>query len=192
MTRSSWGRALHALLAGLILLAPPVTAQEISLPPDLQLGLIMKILTFDRQIERYGPELVLGMAFQPRNRESVRARDALERSVAEAGPLQVAGMPLRLVDVPLENDRLPNDLAGRVDILYVAPIQSVDPGKLLDEAQALGILTVTASPGEADRGAAVALLLRDTRPHIRIDLKVARLAGADLSSRLLRLAEVRQ
>ncbi len=134
---------------------------------------------------------MIGLAFQPRNRESAGARDALERSVAAAGALEVAGMPVRVVEIPLERDRLPDDLAGRVDVLYLAPIRG-DSGRLLRQALNMGILTITASPGAADRGAAVALLRRDSRPRILIDLQSARLAGADLSSRLLRLAVVRQ
>jgi hypothetical protein len=176
----------------MLALASPAAAQEISLPSDLQLGLIAKILTFDRHVERYGPELVIGIAYQPRNRESTRARDDLLRSVSAAGDIRVAGMPLRLADIPLESDRLPDDLAGRVDVMYLAPIRAVDPRVILDQARAMGLLTITASAREASEGTAVALMLRDSRPHIVIDLKAARLAGADLSSRLLRVAEVRQ
>jgi hypothetical protein len=79
-----------------------------------------------------------------------------------------------------------------VDVLYLTPVRAVDPRALLDEARAMGILTITATSSVAAQGAAVGLLLRDARPHITIDLQAARLAGADLSSRLLRLAEVRQ
>jgi len=191
MTSSFWGRAGVALLGGFLSFASPGVGQEISLPPDLQVGLITKILTFDRQIGRYGPELVVGVAYQPRNRESTRARDELLRSVEAAGAIRIADLPVRVVDVPVEGGRLPDGLSGLVDVIYLAPVRGVDPGALLMQASAMGMLTVTATPSEAG-GAAVALLWQDERPHIRIDLAAARQAGADLSSRLLRLAEVRQ
>jgi hypothetical protein len=192
MTRRSWGRAVVALLGVLLSLPSAASTQQISLPPDLQLGLIAKILTFDRQVSRYGPEIVIGVAFQPRNRESARARDEFVRTVEDAGSLQVAGMPLRIVDVPLAGDSLPPGLAGSVDVIYLTPVRGVDARDILGQALHMGLLTVTATPSEAGDGAAVALLVQDARPHIRIDLTAARSAGADLSSRLLRLAEVRQ
>lgn len=192
MRRGSRGRAAIALLGGLLSLVSPVAGQEVSLPPDLQLGLITKILTFDRQLTRYGPELVLGVAFQPRNRESAQARNDIFQSVEAAGRIRVGDMPLRVVEVPIEGGRLPEDVVRPVDVLYLAPVRGIDVSVLLAQAGSRGILTVTATPDEATSGAAVALLLRDTQPHIRIDLRAARLAGADLSSRLLRLAEVRR
>jgi hypothetical protein len=192
MNRRSWGRVGVALLGALLSPTSRAAAQDVALPPDLQVGLITKILTFDRRVDRYGPELVLGVAYQPRNRESTRAHDEIMASVAAAGAVSVEGMPLRVVGVPLADDRLPGDLADRVDVLYLTPVRAVDPRALLDEARAMGILTITATSSVAAQGAAVGLLLRDARPHITIDLQAARLAGADLSSRLLRLAEVRQ
>lgn len=164
-------------------------AQEPPLPPDVQVQLISKILTFDRRVERYGPELVLGVVYQPGNRESSRARDELRELVDQGGPVRVAGLPLRVVDLPLTGNWL-GELPERVDVVYVTPIRTADPRSLLRDVQRRGMLAFTASRDLVGMGAAVTLLVQEAQPHILIDLSATRMAGADFSSRLLRLAEV--
>jgi hypothetical protein len=177
-----------ALLIGAVGAAP----QEPSLPIDLQLRLLTKVLTFDRSLERFGPDLVIGVVYQPANRESSRVREELARWPNGAGPIEVAGVRFRTVDVPLDGDHLPAALPEEVDVLYLAPLRAVDPRVLLREARHRHLLTVTGSESHAGMGPAIALLVREGRPHLLIDLTAARAAGSDFSSRLLRLAEVRQ
>ena len=104
-----WRCVLVLTLIADICLAIPVRAQDADVPVGLQIPLFLKVLSFDRQLSsRMDEELIVGVAYQGGNRESVRAKDDAVRALRDAQG--AAGMlPLRIevIDVGWTCNRWP-------------------------------------------------------------------------------------
>jgi len=186
-----------ALLArtatGLLLVASVAVtahAQEMEVPVAVQLPLFLKVMSFDRQLRaRAGGSLVLAIAFQSGSRASSDAVQEALRSVV--GIREVAGIPLRTVNIDLDHEELGAVLAdSRATLLYVAPMRGVDIGDLVRAARAAHVTTLTGVVRYVDLGCAVGLRLRGDRPSIVVNLAAARIEGADFTAELLRLAQI--
>jgi hypothetical protein len=194
MLRRSWqprrAAVLLSVIAGLFL-AMPLAAQEADVPVGLQIPLFLKVVSFDRQLaSRMDEELVVAVAYQGGNRESVRAMDDVVRAIRSARG--VPGMPeLRVVSIDLDKTSLVVELARRqVTILYVAPLRSVDIAIIADAARAARVTTFTGTPRYLSDGLAVSVRYQGERPKLLINVDAARLEGAEFSAELLKLAQV--
>ena len=89
----------RALLAGLLLAAcpgGPVSAQAMAVPADLQVPLLLKILTYDRQLEaKAGSDLVIGIVHDPSDRESAKAADEIASTLYKFAGKTVKKLPVR-------------------------------------------------------------------------------------------------
>lgn len=179
-----------ALLAA-VCLATPVRAQAADVPVALQIPLFLKVVSFDRQLTlRMGSELVVAVAYQGNNRESVRARDDAARALRDAR--SVPGMPkLRIEFIDVDEQSLIVELAKRkVTVLYVAPLRALDISIIADAARATRVTTCTGTPDYLSDGLAVSVRYQGERPKLLINVEAARLEGAEFSAELLKLAQV--
>lgn len=189
--------ALRAFFATLALLfvalpgpAPSLSAQEMAVPMAIQTSVFFRVLEYDRDLaDRVGDELVIGVAYQLRNRASLNARDEL---VASGGEATVMGIPIRYVEFPLlaDNSLADSLRAHQVDVLYISPLRSVRVEDVISAATEQGALTWTGVLEYCELGVAVAIGERGGRPEIVINLDAARAAGARFSAQLLKLARL--
>ncbi|MFA6111147.1 MAG: YfiR/HmsC family protein [Candidatus Latescibacterota bacterium] len=181
------------LIAVLLTWAGPGRSQEMAAPVPVQVPILLKALQFERTLgSRVGAEIVLGVAYQSRLRASVRARDAILRSMTEPSIPEIHGIPVRCVALDLSNEAPLDSLAEatRLDLLYVAPLRAYDLSRLIRLTRARGITSMTGVPEYCRDGITLAVGLRQERPEIMVNLTAARSEGADFSARLLRLARL--
>ncbi len=186
------GRTLAIGALALALGAAPAAAQGGSLPADMQVALISKIMRFDRHLERYGGEVVLGFLYQAGNRESGRLANDLSDAASSLHGIGAGRQTFRTVLIAYKSGmdlRAELKRAG-VDLVYLAPMRAVDLTQLVDVAHDAGILTISGEPEPIQAGVAVGLQERGPRPAVSIRLASARRAGSDFDSRLLALADV--
>jgi hypothetical protein len=162
-------------------------------PVQAQMPVLLKALQFDRTLySRARTEIVLGVAYQSRFRESARTRDAVLRSMAGPPVPEVIGIPVRCVALDLSSATPLDSLVARerLDLLYVAPLRAYDLGRLIKVTHEQGLTSMTGVPEYCRAGIALAVGLRHERPEIMVNLAAARAEGAEFSARLLRLARV--
>lgn len=176
----------------LVLAAANVPAQDMLVPVELQLSIFVKVLTFDRAVEESpDPELVIGVLYQSRVRESDVARDQMLSEVAEINA-EIHGRRLRAVAISagtpaaLERALVHN----KVDVLYLTPLRAVDISGYTAVTRRNAVLTVTGMPQFVIDGASVGVGLAGSRPKIIINSEAARMEGSRLQARLLKLAEI--
>ena len=202
MIRSSperCGRATRPLgaLPGLFVLFLvawiPSHAQEMAVPVDIQVPILMKIISFDRNLSaRAGDEIVVGVLYQHGLRASTLAK---EQFLDEAAQLPViGGLRIRVVEIRIDGEQdLRSVIRGSgARVLYVTPVRSISMGVITGISRELGITTMTGVPEFVNSGIAVGVGLKGERPSIVINLSAAREEGADFSSQLLRLARIIQ
>jgi len=181
---------LLSIVAG-ISLPTPARAQDADVPIGLQIPLFLKVVSFDRQLaSRMDTELVVGVAYQRGNGESVRARDDAIHALraAQTEP----GLPrLRIEPIDLDKESLVLQLVRRkVTVLYVAPLRAIDIAIVADAARAARVTTCTGTPRYLSEGLAVSVRYQGERPKLLINVDAARLEGAEFSAELLNLAQV--
>jgi hypothetical protein len=178
-----------ALLASLLLLVGATDVQGPELPAELQLGLLTKVLSFDRS-DAFGPEIVVTVLFQPEFPASVRVREAWLEAARTAPPAAPGGAPLTVTSLAHSENFVENLRQQGTDVVVLAPLRSVDARRMAARIRAARMRTVTGSPAYGRGVAAVSLLIRDGRPRIVIDERLAQEEGSQFSSQLLRVSEV--
>jgi hypothetical protein len=191
-------RAFRLLVGGTLLFlsltrSAGVGAGEMPVPMDIQVPLLLKVLSADRALlERTGGDLVIGVIYQANNRESSTTMGDFARlaPAVKAGP--GSDMYFAVVPVPLEEvANLTDELTKRlISICYIAPLRSVDLESVVSAADSAHSLTCTGVPDYVQRGVAIGIGSKGDRPEILVNLEKAKAAGAVLSSQLLKLARI--
>lgn len=186
-------RVARLLVVPLLLVAagsagvPPL---EMAVPVQLQYPLFLKILTYDRALPaRVGDELVIGVVYQERVRESYRVKDDFLDVMNGADVGAVQGVAVRGVAVEHGSLERETALAG-IDVLYLTPMRAPDLARVTALARAHSVSTLTGVPEYVEQGIAIGVGVDGRRPRILVNLGAARAEGAQLSAQLLRLAHV--
>lgn len=172
------------------LLAAPLPAQEVEIPVSTQLPLFFKVTAFDRRISSNPVnELVIAVVFQSGNRQSTTAKDEAARVLA--GMPTAEGKTVRTLTIDLDRDDLRVALREKsATMIYVTPLRGVDIAEIATVAQAAKVTTYTGVPKYIDQGLAVGVRRVGDRPKLMVNLRVARLEGADFSAEFLKLVQV--
>lgn len=165
-------------------------AQEMAVPVEVQVPLLLKLLHFERQLQSRAADdtLVIGIVYQQRFRTSLEVKDAFAAAAQAA-----ADRPLRCAPLDLDRQR---DLVGalaasRARVLYLCPLRAADLEGITRIAREHRVLTLTGVPEYVGAGVAVGIDSKGQKPLILVSLPAARAAGADFSSRLLSLKMVK-
>jgi hypothetical protein len=180
--------------AALLFLAIVLSSgQEPAVPFEIQHDLMIKVLTFDRNLRsRVGGEIVIGIPYQKSVRESVAAKDALLKIIQASGSSPWDDLSVRAVAFELDDPNDLDEIFGReeIDILYIPPLRAFDVRAIVPVCNARRVLSFTGLPDYLKAGVSIGFDLKEERPEILVNLVSARLAGADFSSKLLRLVRV--
>jgi hypothetical protein len=190
-------RRVLVLLLGTVLFGVAARGSELEeLNPDLAAQLHLKVLSYDRSLQaRSRGRLVLGILYRGDRDESERARGLMQTAFQErASKSGVQGMSLSVMSIAVGDLRtLQKRLqdAG-VSLLYLTPGLEDLAGSIHPIAQALRAPTLAGRRSLIDAGAAIAVITKDDKPGIVVNLPAAKALGMDLDTLLLRLAEVKR
>lgn len=185
-------RTSIALLA--LLICGRSVAQESTVPVATQYPLFLKIFAYDHALaDRSGDEVTIGILYQSRFRASRTALEELMDASRDRNvPLNIKGIPIRVVPLELKNERDVGQLleANEIDLLYVTPLRSTDLRRLHDACRSRGVVSFTGVPEYVEEGVAVGLDLMGGKPKILINVAAAREEGASFSGQILQLARI--
>jgi len=181
-----------SLAAARVTAEPSGFNDEADLSVAVQFPLMLKILQFDRNLaSRAGGEIVIATAFQGRYRASARARDDVYRAAQAIPGQRVADLPVRVVDIDLEQVKLKDALDRLdVDVLYITPLRATDIATITEVTRELQIASITGVEEYVHQGIAVGIDVFQEKPRVLVNLNASRAEGVDFSSRLLSLVQV--
>lgn len=194
--RRLWAAALAGTLAlGLLPLPVPLRAAEaMPFPADVQITLLLKILTYDRSFQYKAKSgVTIGVLFVPTDPDSVKAKDAIVKTLQLVSDRTIKNQPIRHVTLEYKN---PVELeksvrSNRVNVFYIAPGNSDSLGAVMKLSKTYGITTATGVPEYVQRGVAIGIGIRpDKKPEILINLPSSRSEGSEFDASLLRIATV--
>jgi uncharacterized protein DUF4154 len=167
-------------------------ADQMAVPAELQVPLLLKVLTYDRNFEsKARVELTVGIVYEPGDAASVKAKNEVADMMDTVAGKTVKKLPIKYV--LLENRGLSElESAARsqgVSLLYLAPgLRNLE--ELTRFSQANHITTITGVRRYVERGVAVGIGLRHDKPEILINLPASRSEGSEFDASLLRIATV--
>jgi hypothetical protein len=183
-------RASHIVVAAAIALGLSAPARaDVSVPIDVQVELVQKIVRFERTFagRRPTPALILCVA-HPAAAASVRATSQFTAGVRAAAKL--ADRPIEVRALSYRGTRELIAAASVADVVYFGPGLQAQIAEVAAALRGLPVLTIAAADSDVERGAILGFELQGARPRILVNLPQARAQGVDLDATLLRLAKV--
>ncbi len=186
-------KKLSWIIAIFILGVSLCPAQEMLVPTDLQYEFLLKILTYDRNLEtRIGDEIVIGILYQSKFRLSEITKNSLVSSIKKSPITSLDNIPIRYVNIDLneENDFAEVISRENVDILYIAPLRAFNLKSITELSRSNKIITFSGVPEYTEEGIGISIGTKGDKPQIIINLDATHLEGSDFSSKLLNLARI--
>ena len=183
-------RLLMLLLAALTALARPCAMRAavsvaMPVPADVQAALFHNIWKLDRDFD-CTKGVRLAVVYQQSYFDSAAAKDDFVAAIAKLG----LHTTLVLLEVTSQQSLLDALQHGELDMVYVAPLRSVDVGEIGRIGRARHFRTITGVPEYVEAGVSVGIGIRRDRPLIIVNLAQARAEGTAFSSQLLALARI--
>jgi ABC-type phosphate/phosphonate transport system substrate-binding protein len=190
------GRHSHRIalvLAALLLLNVRAESTPMAVAADRQVTLLLKILTYDRQLEaKAGDELVIGIVSAPRDLDSAQAAEAVMNTLHSYLGKTVKRLPLQFyVHIYSTPDKFMQWIRSKkIAVLYVTPGHDGNLSEMLKISQQLKITTTTGVPDYVYKGVSVGIGARQSKPQILINLTSSRREGSEFDASLLRIATI--
>jgi hypothetical protein len=187
-------RARALTIAALLLLAARVAFAEGEVTLVQQAVLLLKILKFDRALEKRAGDsdtATIAVIYLENDPDSEAVRAEIQTTLEAATHTVKLPVPVKIVRIPYSASRIEKDLAAANPVAaYVAPGLEAQTAALSQATRKQGALTFSSDEPSVRAGLSVGLVVRRDRPALLVNLPAAKAEGADLSSDLLRLAEV--
>ena len=188
------GRGLLAALFASILCTSAAGTEPMSFPPDVQITLLLKILTYDRSFAvKAKSQVMIGVVYVAGDAESVKAKDDILKTLQLVADRTIKGVPIKAVALEYKD---PKSLAETVrsqgiNVFYIAPGNANTLTELLRMSHTRGITTATGVPEYVQRGVAIGIGKKaDQKPDILINLSSSRQEGSEFDASLLRIANI--
>jgi hypothetical protein len=181
-----------------ILFCGPKSAwpEDMPVPVDDQIPLLMKILTFDMNFgTKFDAELIIGIVYSPNDSLSSRVAMDFTEALNRLAGKTLKRLPIRHVLLPYRSEAELADLvrANGVNLFYIVPGNAANLEGVLRTSQAIGITSATGVPEYVEKGVAVGIGLTPNRKaRILINLPASRSEGVSFEASFLRMATVFQ
>jgi len=170
-------------------------AQEISVPIDVQIDILPKILSLNKSfdLENSNTTIKVGILYSSVLRNSEKVKNEIQTQTAESNlKIRKANVNFIPIDVSKTKDIKSYLTQNNISVLYFAPLRGYDIAsisKICKEEQIITFTGVSSFMDESD--ISVGFELQDNKLKITINLESAKAEGANFSSRLLSLSKVK-
>ena len=173
--------------------SPSALSEVMPVPPDLQIPLILKILTYDRNFGNWAPlQLRVGIVYSPNDPSSLSTMNQIAQVFESFADKTVKNVPIRYTLVAYTSDTSVESMArsNQVNVFYITPGNSENLEKLLQISKTQQIITTTGVPEYVEKGVSVGIGVRQDKPQILINLASSKSEGSEFDASLLRIARV--
>ena len=178
-------------LAGILLLTGSAQAGAV-VPFDVQVPLLLKALTYDRNLKsRAGDQVRIAIIMPPKGNRD--AAEQLMNSLASIPGRTLNGMPVVFKEIVVDDDASLEALRdGNWAAAYVMPgFGRAELAKVRRMCESRRILAVAASVDDVEH-LAFSVGAQGSKPQIVINLPISKACGSDFDLALLQLSKVVQ
>ena len=192
--RGRSGRGVLATVLATLLCARAASTEAMPFPADVQITLLLKILTYDRSFQAKAKSAVtIGVVYVAADPESVKAKDEILNTLKLVADRTIKNVPIRAVALEYRDPAGLGKLVQKagINVFYIAPGNADSLRELLRVSHTQGITTATGVPEYVQRGVAIGIGIKaDKKPDILINLPSSRQEGSEFDASLLRIATV--
>jgi hypothetical protein len=189
-----WGRGLLMAVVASLLCTPAAGTEPMSFPPDVQITLLLKILTYDRSFPvKAKSGVMIGVVYVASDPESVKAKDDILKTLQLVADRTIKNLPIKAMALEYRDPKSLAEVVRSqgVNVFYIAPGNANTLNELLRVSHTRGITTATGVPEYVQRGVAIGIGRKaDQKPDILINLSSSRQEGSEFDATLLRIATV--
>lgn len=183
---------LKILLTLLVLSSHISFGQRVKAPIDLQLRIIPKILSLEKNLAQSKEKFFnVSVLYSKEQRNSAQVFESFSKSVNELG---IAIKDKEATILPFDISSKGNFRSfisnNNIKLLYITPIRGIDITEITKICKEEGVLTITGVEEYSINQVSVVLSLVDNKLQIMINQKSSKQEGADFSARLLRIAKL--
>jgi hypothetical protein len=191
-------KSLHYILFVAVItcgaIPPSASADNGSVPPELQAKLFLTALTYDKHLEKKAHTQVdIGIVYFPESAQSREEALNLSKTLEGFKDKKISGRSFHTVILTYDgNGGLKKKIVDEhIDVLFIAQGEKKLIEEVLKVTRSEKILSCT---GKAEYvsscGVTMAVGLKDNKPKIYLNLSSAKREGADFSAKFLRVAEI--
>jgi hypothetical protein len=168
-------------------------SQDMQVPIEQQVPLMIKILNFDRNLQRHAQkQIMVAVLYQKKFRKSLDAKNRFEDVVGKLSLTKIDSMPIKFMSVDIGED---TDLAANIDrnyvnVVYLTPVKAFNVDDIVKICRQRQITSFTGIGDYVNTGIAIGFGIKGDKPQIIINLPAAKAEGANFNSQLLKLAKV--
>jgi hypothetical protein len=183
---------IRRLLLPLLLVLPlPSVAQTMTVDPEDQVKILLKVLTYDRQFEaKAAPRLKIGIVYVSSDPASVKMADDIGTMLKKYGDKPVKKIPFTYIMVEYTTPAAVEAKvkADGINLLYIAPGNTKNLRDLTRISQQLKVTTTTGVPEYVEKGLAIGVGIERDKTRIHINRASCKSEGSEFDASLLQIA----
>jgi len=185
-------KVLPAALTAL-LLAAPTRGDEMDVPLDVQLPLLLKVMTYDQNTGQRSPNgFYVAVAYSSAIPLSMKAKDAVMPTISKLRLANIDDKPVSwtFVDLAKSGDLAKLFKTEPVTAVYVTPGLKEQIPEIVKSCQESRVTTITGVSAYVAEGLSVAIGREEGKPKIVVNIAASKAEGSSFSASLLGLARV--
>jgi len=170
-----------------------IWCQDIQVPVEQQVPLLIKILNFDRNLRRNAnKQIVFAILYQKMYRKSLDVKNEFEQTISKYSLTKIDTFQIKFIVIDVNED---SDLASviarnQVNMIYLAPVKATNIGDITTISRQKQITSMTGVPEYVNEGISIGVGVKGDKPQILINLNSAKAEGINFNSQLLKLAKI--
>ncbi len=184
---------MRMLVIAVCLCSVVYSQQDIPVPVQVQVPILMKVLSFNRSMNDGNKKnIVVGILYQRGVRVSNVMKDDFTRYAEKSTTYKIGGIAVRCIAIDLEEVKNVSEFCSKnnVNVLYVTSIRSYAIEAITAISRNDDILTMTGVPEYVEEGISVGIGTRGEKPQIIINRTAAKAEGAEFTAQLLNLSKI--
>jgi hypothetical protein len=182
--------AALAAAAALAMAQSPADAEDVSVPVELQVALLGRIVRYERTYMAQSTPARILVVTRSGDPQSTRAGAEFIARIRREERLGSREITVSAHEFTSARSLAATVERERIGIVYVAPGLGREIGAIASALAGQNVLTVAAVGGDVERGAVLGFELVSSRPRIAVNLTRARSQRLRFNSQFLRIARV--
>lgn len=179
----------------LLLLFLPLTqgkTQHIVVPVQVQIPLLLKVISLEKNFSSYGDIYTIGVLFQDSFERSRALKDDILPMNGMKHIALLNGTPVDFVPLEIRSEEdIEKQLSAKnIKAVYITPLRSIDITVVSKLTKRLKIISLTGVPEYVEAGISVGVGIEGEKSKVLINLASSKEEGADFSSKVLSIARI--
>lgn len=184
-------RRIHGLLIVLILSVHSAWADAAPVPISLQVPILFKILSLDKNLTRRAGETIsVGVIYDSRDKNSSRERSEFKESVGQDKKLAGKDIVIQEFDAASGGSLAEFSSRHSISILYATTGVEKLTEEMIRIARDQKVTTAASSLSYVEKGFSVSFEVEDNKPRIVINHDASKDEGCSFSAQVLKVARI--